>query len=107
MIQKTRKPPPARSWATDWLNPRDAVTMRAPDPFALAGTPVTNPNLEYELIYVPRIPVDAVEASAMLAMIIKLGHHQIFAGYTIEELTDGRESSSDNRFRVMTDLETV
>jgi hypothetical protein len=66
-----RKPSPVRSWATDWLNPRDAVTMRASDLFALAGTASTNPDLEYELIYVPRIPVDAVEASAMLAMTIE------------------------------------
>jgi hypothetical protein len=80
------------------LNPRDAVTIPNADLFALAGESLPPDNLcADEPIYVPRIPIDAAEAKAMLAMQIIITDAtnpstgvKTYAGYTDKELSGGR-----------------
>jgi hypothetical protein len=79
------------------LDPRQAVSMKNADLFALAGKPVASDDrFADDLIHVPRIPIDAAEAEAMLRMITVTADAtapnagvRIYAGYTNEELYGG------------------
>jgi hypothetical protein len=79
------------------LNPAAAVSMTNGELFALAGSPLhDNKAFAAELIYVPRIPVDASEAEAMLGMVTVfmdatkpgLPLPRTYAGYTDQELSE-------------------
>jgi hypothetical protein len=76
------------------IDPRDAKAMTEAELFALAGhpLPVGSP-IAGKSIYVPRIPIDAAEAMAMLDMMTILGDStdpasevRVYAGYTDKEL---------------------
>jgi hypothetical protein len=56
------------------LDPQQAVTMPMTELATLAGRPWKP--LEDDLIYVPRVPINASEADAMLSMITYDRHHQ-------------------------------
>lgn len=80
------------------LDSRAAVTIRYADLFALASgsSPSDGPHVD-ELLYVPRIPIDAAEAKAMLAMTTVFADAtnpsaevRTYAGYTNAELSGGR-----------------
>ncbi len=75
------------------LDPRKAVSMPEVDLFAIAGK-AWDRNGE---IYVPRIPIDAAEADAMLRLVTIVADAtnpnwptRVYAGYTKEELSEGR-----------------
>jgi len=79
------------------LDPRDAVSMLTSDLCALAGKPLSDSTIASEPIYVPRIPIDATEADAMLRMIVVTtdatnpsARVKTYAGYTDKELSGGR-----------------
>jgi hypothetical protein len=80
------------------LDPRQAVSMEKADLFALACKPVAaDDRFAGDLIYVPRIPLDATEAEAMLRMITVTADAtnpsagvRLYAGYTDEELFGGK-----------------
>jgi hypothetical protein len=79
------------------LNPRDAVSMTNGELFALAGKPLpADEAFAGELIYLPRIPLDAAEAAAMTAMMTvfadttRPNEIRTYAGYTNEELCGGK-----------------
>jgi hypothetical protein len=76
------------------LDPRNAVSMPEADLFALAGKPLPGASGS---IYVPRVPIDAAEADAMLRMLTVVADAtdpsaevRTYAGYTNEELAGGR-----------------
>jgi hypothetical protein len=85
------------------LDPAAAVTVTHNDLFALAGQPLEKDGkLGNEPIYVPRVPHDATEARAMLAMVTLFADvtdpaafvnseaaFRTFAGYTDDELRRG------------------
>jgi hypothetical protein len=85
------------------LDPRRAVSMRFVDLLALAGK-VSTAVVDDDLIYVPRIPLDATEADAMLRMMTVFtdltdpsldlanpgANVRTYAGYTDDELRRGR-----------------
>jgi hypothetical protein len=93
-----------RSWAKGRrLNPKDAVSMTNGELCALAGNPLPSDGpMASEPIYVPRIPLDAAEADAMLSMstvftdMTDLNAADLksvvrtYAGYTKDELRGGR-----------------
>jgi hypothetical protein len=78
------------------LNPQDAVRIPYADLLALAGKQIDHPNSDLipETAYVPRIPIDAAEAGAMLRMMTTVAGPadpamppRTYAGYTGEELS--------------------
>jgi hypothetical protein len=83
------------------LDPRLAVSIRQGDLWALAGKPLGDdaPDVGFanEPIYVPRVPLDATEADAMLRMITVYvdatdpsAGARTYAGYTEDELRRDR-----------------
>lgn len=83
------------------LDPADAVTMREVDLHAKAGLPLLPSRDPNEVYYVPRIPVDADEAKAMMQLLtivadMTVPHknpadaNRIYAGYTDDELRRGK-----------------
>jgi hypothetical protein len=74
------------------------MSMKHADLCALAGKPVeADDRFADDLVYVPRIPIDATEADAMLRMITVTSDVtnpsagvRIYAGYTDEELSGGK-----------------
>ncbi len=82
------------------LDPEQAVGILGADLFAMTGTPLppdTDSKIGRDTIYVPRIPVDAAEADAMLKMITifvdaatPTDPPRTYAGYTDQELSRGR-----------------
>jgi len=80
------------------LDPYAAVSIPFNDLAALAGKPpLSDSRIANDLIYVPRIPIDATEADAMLRMIVVTTDAtdpsagvKTYAGYTDKELSGGR-----------------
>ena len=77
------------------LDPSRAVTLPMADLWSLAGASLpANSPLTEDTAYVPRIPIDAAEAKAMLSLTTILAdatepecHRGLFVGYTERELT--------------------
>jgi hypothetical protein len=79
------------------LNPDDAVGVKMADLCAIMGRPALPEDLPGELVYVPRIPLDADEADAMmqtLTVTVDATNPQQgvrdYAGYTDAELMRGK-----------------
>jgi hypothetical protein len=80
------------------LDPSDAISMRGADLWAMLGRESAPEKLSDELFYLPRIPLDADEAKAMMQMLTvcaDLTNEEkrivgTYAGYTDDELRRGR-----------------
>ena len=77
-----------RTWATDApLDPRNAVGLTLGELCELADRPEENGGSDAEwLIYVPRIPINTVEARTMMTMMNCIEDGTMYAGYTNDEL---------------------
>lgn len=89
------------------LDPKDAVCTTNGEMYALAGKPLSANAAGFaaESIYVPRIPIDATEADAMMQLVTVFvdatdpkaaidpeSPIRTYAGYTEEELSGGKPS---------------